>query len=374
MILDLETIADMPRPLKISCYNCLQKIDVTNLKPFSKFACPECQTELIVPQWFEEYLLEEEAGEGGMARVYRALDPALDREVAIKILNPEFARHEQFAELFLNEARTTANINHYAVVPIYSCGMRRDRPYIVMQFMDRGSIDNLLHNKEHYTMEDAVKWIRMAAEGLESAFKHGIIHHDIKPGNIMLDGEGGAKICDFGLAEAVNRSGSEELNEILENWASPEYVSPEKLLHGLEDYKGDIYSLGVTLYELVAGQLPFYHSSDRQETAEMRLKKNPEPPHKVNPKVPEDLSDFIMQMIARYPDGRPEYRDIIKFLRNYLRDRKRELSGSPKHIKFPRKKKSFETSSLIPILTIAIIVAAVLAVGIVIFVNKFLGH
>jgi serine/threonine protein kinase len=373
MILDLETIADMPRPLKISCFNCLQKIDVTPLEAFSTFACPECGAELIVPQWFEEYLLEEEAGHGGMALVYRALDPALDREVAIKILHEEFAKNEEFAEMFLNEARTSANINHYAVVPIYSCGMRRERPYIVMQFMDGGSLDTVLRNKIPYNLDDAIRWIRQAAEGLESAWRHGIIHHDVKPGNIMLDTESNAKICDFGLAEAVNRTGSDKLNEMLESWASPEYVSPEKLLHGLEDYKGDIYSLGVTFYELAVGQLPFFHLSDRQETAEMRLKKNPPVPHKVNPEIPTHLSEFIMKMIARYPDGRPEYRDIIKFFRNFVRDRRRERSGASNRIRFTKKETPVNKNTIIIAVVISVVVATLLAVGIIVLLNSYMG-
>ena len=371
MLIDLETIADMPRSVKISCFNCLQKIDVTNLTPFSTFICPECGAELIVPKWFEEYLLEEEAGQGGMALVYRALDPALDREVAIKILNEEFARDEQFSEMFLNEARTSANINHYAVVPIYSCGLKGERPYIVMQFMDGGSLDTIRRNKIQYSLDDVIRWIRQAAEGLESAWRHGIIHHDVKPGNIMLDAESNAKICDFGLAEAVNRSDSEKLHEMLESWASPEYVSPEKLLHGLEDYKGDIYSLGVTMYEMAVGQLPFFHSEDRQETAEMRLKKNPPVPHKVNPEIPPVLSDFIMKMIARYPDGRPEYRDIIKFFKNYSREHKKGKSSSTGRFSTGKSSSGINKNKLILTIVIAVIAIAILVVGGLVVINSF---
>ena len=111
------------RPVKIFCHHCQQKLDVTSLQPFSRFACPMCGNELIVPTWFDTYLLEEPVGVGGMATVYRALDIALDREVAIKILREDVLPGSELSELFLNEARTAAAINHYAVVPIYTCGI-----------------------------------------------------------------------------------------------------------------------------------------------------------------------------------------------------------------------------------------------------------
>ena len=107
-----------PKILKISCHSCGQKLDLTNFPAFSRVACPECGTELIVPKWFDNYLLEEAGGEGGMATVYRALDLALDREVAIKVLNTDLGSKQEVSELFLHEARTAATINHHAVVPL----------------------------------------------------------------------------------------------------------------------------------------------------------------------------------------------------------------------------------------------------------------
>ena len=119
--------------LKITCHHCKQKLDVSSLEPFSRINCPRCNTELIVPERFDSYLLHEPGGCGGMASVYRAHDPALDREVAIKILNPEYSSDPSRSAQFLQEARTAATVNHHAIVSIYTCGIYQGRSYIVMQ-------------------------------------------------------------------------------------------------------------------------------------------------------------------------------------------------------------------------------------------------
>lgn len=302
------------RVLKISCHKCQQKLDVTSLEPFSHFACPSCETDMIVPKWFDNYLLEETGGAGGMATVYRALDLALDREVAIKILNPEVASQKERSELFLHEARTAATINHYAVIPIYTCGEFENQPYMLMQYMNNGSLEQKMKSPhDPLPVKDVVRWIRDTAEGLDNAKRHGIIHHDIKPGNIMLDNEGNAKIGDFGIAQAINDYRTNKIFEITKSWVSPHYVSPEKVLNGREDYQGDIYSLGATFYHLITGSTPFDHD-DINELIRIRLHKDPVPPIQKRRDIPSEISQLIMSMMNREPDKRPGYREIIKTL------------------------------------------------------------
>ncbi|MBO4632117.1 MAG: hypothetical protein J5858_09360, partial [Lentisphaeria bacterium] len=127
---DSANLESSDRQIKIFCYQCQQKLDVTGLMPFAHFSCPACGADLIIPKWFDNYLLEEPCGRGGMASVYRALDIALDREVAVKILDPDGFGSQ---EAFLNEARTAATINHFGVIPIYTCGIYNDQAYILMQ-------------------------------------------------------------------------------------------------------------------------------------------------------------------------------------------------------------------------------------------------
>jgi DNA-directed RNA polymerase subunit RPC12/RpoP len=245
--------SDAQRRLKIFCYNCGQKLDLTDMTPFSKIDCPSCSSPIIVPRWFDNYLLEELCGTGGMAVVYRGLDLALDREVAIKILNKESAANAGQNKLFLHEARTVATLNHFAILPIYTCGEFEGQAYFVMQYMSGGSLDVELANAKGagLPIDDACKWLKDIAEGLDNAKRHGIIHHDIKPGNFMLDSERNVKIGDFGISQALHDKNSEELAKLAASWGSPQYVSPEKIQTGVESHLGDIYSLGATFYHVL---------------------------------------------------------------------------------------------------------------------------
>ncbi len=309
------------RILKIFCHNCGQKLDMTQLEPFSKIECPACNAEIIVPSWFDNYLLEEKSGIGGMAVVYRALDLALDREAAIKVLDPEVASDTQRRNLFLHEARTAATINHYGVLPIYTCGEFENKPYIVMQWMEGGALEDLLKNDSGpIEVEKAAKWMKDVTEGLDNANRHGIIHHDVKPGNIMLDGDGNAKIGDFGIAQAIHDAESEAISHLIANWASPDYVSPEKALTGKEDHKGDIYSLGATFYHLLTGDPPF-KAENHKELIKARLEKDPKAPNELRKEIPDKLSDLIVGMMARSPELRPGYRDISSSLDDMLKNK-----------------------------------------------------
>ncbi|MBR2364751.1 MAG: serine/threonine protein kinase [Lentisphaeria bacterium] len=308
-------------PLVIFCYNCEQKLDATNLPAFSVVNCPSCQAPLIVPRWFDSYLLEEIVGEGGMATVYRALDLALDREVAIKIMSVTGDTDADFHTLFLEEARTAATINHQAVVAIYTCSVAEEKPYIVMEFMGGGSLEKVLEEKkEPLDILQVCQWMQDIAEGLERAEKYGIIHHDIKPANIMLDLEGNVKIGDFGIAQrrfdqAASSGGSENL------WGSPFYVSPEKARDGVESFPGDIYSLGATFYHLLTGVPPFNGYENIEELVYVRIEKDPPLPSAIRREIPSEVDALIMKMMHRDPEKRPTYpfvaAELAKIIKKY---------------------------------------------------------
>lgn len=312
------------RLIKISCHTCGQKLDLTPLEPFSHVNCPACGADLIVPVWFDAYLLEEPGGTGGMATVYRALDLALDREVAIKVLHPDLAGDSEKTELFLNEARAAAALNHSALIPIYTCGVFENQAYLVMQYMDGGSLENRLRNApKGLDLPDVYSWIRDVAGGLENARKHGVVHHDIKPGNIMLDAEGHAKVGDFGLAQIANwgTAGEEKTGDALEparSWVSPHYASPEKIRTGAEDFRGDIYSLGATFYQLVTGLTPF-PEKELDELLRIRLSSDPMPPKLQRSALPERISKLILAMMDRDPEKRPGYPEIAAVLKEHLK-------------------------------------------------------
>ena len=313
---------DGKQPVKVFCHQCQQKLDVTKLRPFSMIRCPHCGEKLLVPRWFDSYLLEEPGGSGGMAQVYRALDITLDREVAIKILKDGIRHDSVQAARFLHEARMAAVLNHTNVIPIYTCGVFEGQTYLVMQYMSGGSLESKLPavaGKEDH-LQEILRWFHDTAEGLEHAANNNIIHHDVKPGNILMDQEGNVKIGDFGLAQsASDQSDDSEIPE--EEWVTPHYVSPERISSGKEDYRGDIYSLGATFYHLLTGVPPFDHEN-LEELIWMRTRQKPVSPAVLRPEIPRNIAALLMRMLNVDPATRPSYGQIISELDSVLSDTK----------------------------------------------------
>ena len=308
-----------PRRIKIACPGCGQKLDVSDMPSFSHVNCPVCSFDLIVPKWFNNYLLESPEGKGGMATVYRALDIALDREVAIKIFNPDLAAQGVSPELFLHEARIAATINHPAVVPIYSCGEWGGSAYIVMQYMGGGTLESRLRKaKGRLPVMETCRWIRDVCEGLDAARELGVVHHDIKPANILLDLDSNAKISDFGLSQAVSGKSASAFLDPSGMWLSPQYVSPEKVLTGEEGPEGDLYSLGASFYHLLTGEPPF-RADDTQELVNMRTQRDPVSPDLVRPDITPALASLILDMMDRDPAARPSYKQVVTRINDALR-------------------------------------------------------
>ncbi len=307
-----EQAVKKKKRLKIFCHNCGQKLDLTDIESFSEVECPSCAASIIVPKWFDNYLLEEVCGKGGMSTVYRGLDLALDREVAIKVLNRDVADHETRNKLFLHEARTAATLNHYALLPIYTCGEFEGQAYLVMQFMPGGSLEQEIETAKHSPLpiREIRKWLKDASEGLDNARRHGIIHHDIKPGNLMLDDDRNVKVGDFGISQALYDTDAQELTSITKAWGSPHYVSPEKVTEKKESYLGDIYSLGATFYHVITGHTPF-DGNDTKELLKMKTVRDPLHISKLRSDIPQDLAELVMSMMNRTPEARPSYRDIV---------------------------------------------------------------
>ena len=307
------------RRIKIACPGCGQKLDMTGLVPFSHINCPSCNSQLTVPKWFDSYLLESPEGVGGMATVYRALDIALDRDVAIKVFDPRLVRDGISPELFLQAARVAATINHPAVVPIYSCGELDGSAYIVMQYMSGGTLGNQLRNANgRLPMMETCRWIRDICEGLDAARELGIVHHDVKPANILLDIDSNAKITDFGLAQAVSGKSASAFLDPAKMWLSPHYVSPEKVLTGEEGSEGDVYSLGASFYHLLSGQPPF-QSDNVQELVYMRTTRDPVSPDRIRPDITPALASVILDMMNRNPAARPTYAQVVARINDAVR-------------------------------------------------------
>ncbi len=302
----------MSEPVKIFCRGCHSKLDVSDLEPFSRVPCPCCGTQLRVPKRFDRYLLEKVCGIGGMSKVYRAIEPDLARRVAVKILNPDCPDREKVADRFLGEAQLVARLNHPGVIPIYNCGSCDGQPFLVMRFMEHGSLEEHFKAGTLPPYPHLLECLTVVAEGLKFALERdNIIHHDVKPGNILLTAENEAKLGDFDLADV--REEGDELSWC-DGWASPAYVSPERLFSGCEDHRGDIFSFGVSIYELLGGAAPFGLNGSVEELLERRRAEAFRPLSDRNDRVSPQLSKLVGRMLAYAPESRPGYSEIVETL------------------------------------------------------------
>ena len=310
-------------PDKIFCSKCHKHLDISELKPFDEFLCPVCGTRLKVPFIFERYYLMDLCGIGGMSKVYRAIDPVLGINVAIKITDENAYESASVGERFTHEAELVAKINHPGIVRVYRGGIFMNQPYLVMEFMKKGTLEVLQKTFMLPPVEKILFWMAIIADGLYAASKLGIVHHDVKPANIMLSEEGDVKIGDFDLAEINTDKDAAETS----GWASLAYVSPERILTGKEDYRGDIFSLGASTYELLTGEYPFGNSGTADELLDLRRKCSFEPAHLLNSTVPPAISDFLYEMMAFKPSARPSYNEVINMFKSAGKIRHREHSS-----------------------------------------------
>ena len=225
-------------------------MDVTEVAPFTNVECSGCGSQTRVKRDFGPYTLVRRQGVGGMSLVFVAHDNTLQRELALKILNQDQSRSEKRIAQFEEEARITASISHPHVGRVFTTGRSFGRFYIAMELVGGGHLEQKIHEQGAIPEADVLPFAIEIAQGLRAAHARGLIHRDIKPGNILFDAEGHAKIVDFGLA-LVTKGGTATADEI---WATPYYVPPETIDGAAEDFRADIYALGATLYHALAGR------------------------------------------------------------------------------------------------------------------------
>ncbi|MCE9609124.1 MAG: serine/threonine protein kinase [Chthoniobacter sp.] len=251
------------------CPSCATQVDVSGEEPCTDFQCPGCGTAMRVQRRFDHFELLEQLGVGGMGTVYRALDRNLGRHVALKLLQREHSQNPEFNEQFAREAAITASINHPYVVKVFSTGRDHGRVYIAMELVGHGSLDELLEKERKLPEEEVLATGIQIAQGLNAALQRGLIHRDIKPGNILFADRHTAKIVDFGLAVLMENAGT-VMGEV---WGTPSYVAPEKLDNQPEDVRSDIYSLGAALFHALAGAPPCnLDSNQMSELLEVKRK------------------------------------------------------------------------------------------------------
>jgi len=255
--------------------------------------------------------LYDEIGQGGMGTVFRAFDPSLKRNVAIKLLDADFAKDPQFVEEFLREAQCAAAISHAQIVPIHFVGEHEGHYYIVMELLKGRSLSAIVHHGP-MTEQAALGMAINIAEALKAAYTNNeMIHGDIKPQNIFVTESNGAKLLDFGLAKLANV----EVAVSEGVWGSPHYMSPERVGRKAEDFRSDIYSLGATLFEALVGHPPF-EADTATELAIKRLREEPPLLRTLNRNISRPTEHIINTMLAKSPSQRyADYASLISDLR-----------------------------------------------------------
>ncbi len=258
------------------------------------------------------YRLDSRLGSGGMADIYHAQDILLERTVAIKILKHDFSTNRAFRDRFHQEAKAAANLSHPNIVTVHDFGLAHgSHPFIVMEFIPGNDLKHSLERRGRFTVQETIPLMIQACAGLGYAHRAGLVHCDIKPQNLLISPDQRLKITDFGISRTLSSIRQGERTNIV--WGSPVYFSPEQAAGYAPLPASDVYSLGVILYEMLTGRLPFLGKT-AEELSQAHLTTNPIPPRKINPEIPAILEEIILKVLAKEPSSRYRTADQLGYI------------------------------------------------------------
>jgi serine/threonine protein kinase len=305
----------------IPCPECDTELGVAKIEPFKRIQCPACGTKLRVPARLGEYRLLRKLGQGNMGAVYEGHDLTLDRRVAIKVMRANIRDDPDFAQQFIREGRALAALNHPSIAHVYQCSEVKGHPYLVMELVPNGSLNDRISSDEKWAEQEALDTAIAVAQGLEAAAGIKLAHGDLKPDNILFNRKNRPKVVDFGLA----RFQGEEL-KTGEIWGTPYYIAPETVRGKQPDAQSDIYCFGATLFHALAGHPPFEGKS-ANETVLARFRKPVPDLLKERPDLHPATAAVVHRMLEKERLKRyPNYRSLL----NDLEQARAELGGPAK--------------------------------------------
>ncbi len=288
-----------PKLRMIPCPGCGAKLFLpSDLPPLSTSPCPKCETPVMMPMQLRQFELRAKIASGGMGTVYRAFDTTLEREVAVKLMKRDLAEDEEALAAFYREARACAQLNHTNIIHIYTFDELDGQLYLVMELADRGSLDSWIEQGPVPELDVLDVGIKIAS-ALDCALKKGLLHRDIKPGNILFNAENEPKLVDFGLACATDAHN--EHDDAV--WGTPYYIAPEKIRREGESFLSDMYSLAGTLYHALTQHVPF-EAPTIEEVVAAHVHTPLTPPDQVVPGISPDTCEAIMIAMAKDPADR----------------------------------------------------------------------
>ena len=293
-------------PLVNHCPECGKAFDVSGVSPYSKIECPHCSAVVRVRTTMGQYEIVGMLGEGGMSQVFRAVDRNLGREVALKVLHQSLSIDSALTSMFEREAKLTASVVHPNVVKVFTVGKDHGYFFIAMEVVNATSLEQLIADKGALSEVEVLAIALDVTSGLKAAYGEDLIHRDIKPGNMLVTSAGTTKLVDFGLA--VQQGGEDESEDL---WATPFYVPPEKLEGEPDTFRGDIYSLGATLFHALAGKPPFEANTSSMEELK-EIKKSVVDLKSVAPGLSKATVKLVEKMMAYSPaDRHQSYEEVL---------------------------------------------------------------